>query len=86
MRARLMTASGEAELGGLAVHALSARIDDVDGQQGVILDDGDAIVELSEVFGHRGDMVRAYKRTAMVLLARASMLEAEGPDRNRGET
>lgn len=88
MRARLMTGSGpdEAELGGLAVHALRGRIDDVDGQQGVILDDGDAALELSEVFGHREDIIRGYELTAAVLLARAAMLKAEGPDRNRGET
>lgn len=79
VRAKLVTADSEIELGGLAVHALTARIDEVDGQQGVVLDDGDGMVELSEAFGHRSDMVRAYKRTAGVLLARASMLEAEGP-------
>lgn len=81
-----MTADSEIELGGLAVHALTARIDEVDGQQGVVLDDGDGMVELSEAFGNRSDMVRAYKRAAGVLLARAAMLEAEGPDRNRGQT
>lgn len=76
----------DAELGSLAAHALAARIDLVDGQQGVVLDDGDAELELSEVFGHREDIVRGYKRAAGVLLARAAMLEAEGVDRNRGET
>lgn len=75
-----------AELGGLAVHALTAQIDEVDGQQGVVLDDGDALVELSEVFGHRSDIVRRYKLVAGVMLARAAMLEAEGPERQHGET
>lgn len=86
MKTKFVTADSEAELGGLAVHALTAQLDEVDGQQGVVLDDGDGQVELSEAFGNRADMIRAYKRTAGVLLARAAMLEAEGPDRNRGET
>lgn len=86
MRAKLVTVAGEVELGGLDVHALTAHLGEVDGQRGVVLEDGDGQVELSEAFGHRSDMVRAYKRTAAVLLARAAELEAEGPDRNRGET
>lgn len=75
-----------AELGSLAAHALSARIDEVDGQQGVLVDDGDAEFGLSEAFGQREAIIRGYKRLAATALARAAMLEAEAPSRNRGET
>jgi hypothetical protein len=93
VNARLETNNGSAriddgttDLGNLAAHALTARVDEVDGQQGVILDDGDDEIGLSEAFGHREAIVRGYKRAAMVLLARAAMLDAEGEHRNRGET
>ncbi len=75
-----------ADLGSLAAHSLGARVDEVDGQPGVVLDDGDGEVGLSEAFGRREDIVRGYKRLAATALARAAMLDGEGPHRNRGET
>ncbi len=91
MSAWMETGSGRAavrdeELGSLAAHALSARVDEVDGQTGVVLDDGDGELGLSEAFGRREDIARAYKRVAATMLARAAMLDAEAPCRNRGET
>ena len=88
VRARLELGSGPvaAELGGLAAHAMRARLDEVDGQRGVVIDDGDSELEVSEAFGHREDIIRGYELTAGVLLARAAMLKAEGPDRSKGWT
>lgn len=79
-------APADADQAGLAAHALTARIGDVDGQPGVVLDDGDGELPLSEVFGRRADIIRGYRHAAGVMLARAATLEALGPDRNRGET
>jgi hypothetical protein len=73
-----------ADLGSLAAHALAARVDEVDGQPGVVLDDGDGELGLSEAFGRPEAMARKYRAVAATLLARAEMLDAEGPGRNRG--
>lgn len=75
-----------AELGGMAAHAMRARLDEVDGLRGVVIDDGDSELEVSEAFGHLEDIIRGYELTAGVLLARAAMLRAGAPDRNRGWT
>jgi hypothetical protein len=85
---RLVTSDGPetAELGSLSARSLTASIEEVDGQTGVVLDDDDGVVELSEAFGPPGTIARAYKRVAATLLARAAMLDAEAPCRNRGET
>lgn len=70
----------------LKAQALTARLDQRDGVTVVVLGDGVDEVELTDEMGSKDEAARAYRRVAATLLARAAMLDAEGPGRNRGET
>lgn len=70
----------------LSAQYLTARLDERDGVTVVILGDEAVEVEISDEVGSRAAAVVAYRRVAATLLARAAMLDAEGPHRNRGET
>ena len=75
-----------ADLGALAAQHLTARVDEVDGETGVVLSDGDSELGLSEVVGRPGAAAAAYRRVAGTLLERAAMLDGDGSGRIRGGT
>lgn len=80
-----MTAVDEA-VATLSAQYLTARLDERDGVTVVMLGDEAVEVEISDEVGPRAAAVVAYRRVAATLLARAAMLDAEGPHRNHGET
>lgn len=70
----------------LKAQALSARLEERDGVTVLVLGDDVDEVEITDEMGSRSVAAVAYRRVAATLLARAAMLDAEGPGRNRGET
>lgn len=70
----------------LSAQHLSARLDERDGVTVVVLGDDELEVELTDEVGSPASAAVAYRRVAATLLARAEMLDGEGPARNRGWT
>lgn len=70
----------------LSAQYLETRLDERDGVTVLVLGDAAVEVEISDEVGSKSAAARAYRRLAATALARAAMLDAEGPGRNRGET